>query len=305
MYGVHDLRQRRYIPSLSLLLAFEAVVRHQSVTAAAAELNLTQSTVSRLVQNLEQQLGCALFLRQRKRLIPTEAARSYSRELSRAIDLIQRASMTLIANPTGGNLSLAVLPTWGTRWLAPRLNLFFEAHPGVSVNFATRVQRFSFGQEAFDAVIFFGEPDWPGARHMKLFDEHLTACAAPDFLRRHPVATAADMAGLPLLQLETRLTAWHDWFAGQGAPVPRVSGMMLDQFSMMIQAAIAGLGVALLPDYLAQIEIEEGRLAPVLRRGVPGAGSYWLAWPEEKTDDGPLMAFRDWLQGCAGAAAPR
>jgi len=289
------MRSRRFIPSVSQLLAFEAVYRTSSATGAARELNLTQSTVSRLVQNLEAQLGQSLFIRDRKRLLATDAAASYFADISSALDMIQRAGMTLVANPNGGALSLAVLPTFGTRWLAPRLGGFLRANPGVTVNLATRVQRFSFETEKLDAVIFFGKPDWPDAVHQKLFDESLTACASPGFLEAHPVSDPSDMADLPLLQLETRLSAWSVWFEGQGAVRQAGAGMLMDQFSMMIQAAISGLGVALLPDYLAQAEIGEGRLLPVLAPAISGTGSYWLAWPRSKERHAPLRAFRNWL----------
>ncbi|SIT05290.1 LysR family transcriptional regulator [Paracoccus saliphilus] len=290
------LRQRRFLPNLSLLMAFDAVMRNGSVTGAAQDLSLTQSTVSRLVQSLEAQLGQPLFIRHRKRLVPTEAAHRYFREISQALDQIQRSSMSLIANPDGGSLDLAVLPTFATRWLAPRLPAFLSANPGVSVNLATRFKSFSFDAERFDAVIYFGQDDWPGAVHVKLFDEQVTACASPEFLSRYPVTRAEDLDDLVLLQLETRLTAWADWFAGQGAEAPPIrNGMLMDQFSMMIQAAISGLGVALLPDYLAQIEIAEGRLQPILRPAVPGTGAYWLAWPAARQGLKPLEAFRGWI----------
>lgn len=290
------LRQRRFLPGLGLLMAFDAVMRNGSVTGAAQDLSLTQSTVSRLIQSLEKQLGQLLFIRHRKRLIPTEAAHRYFREISQALDQIQRASMSLIANPEGGSLDLAVLPTFATRWLAPRLPDFLSANPGVSVNLATRFTAFSFDAERFDAVIYFGRDDWPSAIHVKLFDERWTACASPDFLHAHPIRQAGDLHGLTLLQLETRLTAWADWFQGQGEAVPPSrNGMLMDQFSMMIQAAISGLGVALLPDYLARIEIAGGRLQPILRRAVPGSGAYWLAWPAARQGVKPLQAFSAWI----------
>lgn len=290
------MRQRRFLPSMSLMLAFEATVRNRSATDAAHELNLTQSTISRLLKALENQIGQELFIRQKRRLIPTDAALSYQRDLSHALDMIQRSSMSLVSNPHGGTLSLAVLPTFGTRWLAPRLPEFLNAHPGISINLATRFERFSFQVESFDAVIHFGEPDWPGLNYLKLFDERLTACASPEFLARHPVATPQDVADLPLLQLETRGTAWEAWFSEQGLQPQRVTtGMLLDQFSMMIQAAISGLGVALLPSYLADTEIAEQRLRPVLAPGVRGPGSYWLAWPEDRPANRPLAAFCEWI----------
>lgn len=292
------LRQRRFLPNLSLLLAFDAVMRNGSVTAAADDLSLTQSTVSRLLQSLEAQLGQKLFTRHRKRLIPTEAAERYFREISQALDIVQRASMSVIANPDGGSLSLAVLPTFGTRWLAPRLPDFMSANPGISINLATRFTRFNFDTEPFDAMICFGQDDWPGASHLKLFDERLTACVSPDFLKSHPIAHAEDLHDCLLLQLETRASAWNAWFHEQSAlPPPHSNAMLMDQFSMMIQAAISGIGVALLPDYLAKIEITQGRLCPVLRPAVPGPGAYWLVWPQNKDDFGPLLAFRKWLSG--------
>ncbi|WP_413720133.1 LysR family transcriptional regulator [Silicimonas sp. MF1-12-2] len=290
-----NLRQRRFLPSLSQLLAFEAVMRHQSVTAAANELHLTQSTVSRLVRSLEEQLGKDLFVRQKKRLIPSAEAAAFQADVTRGLDIIQRASMALIANPAGGALSLSVLPTFATRWLAPRLGRFLEQNPGISFNLSTKIQRFSFASETFDAAIYFGDPDWPGARHLKLFDETLTACASPGFLAQNPIAAPSDMAGLPLLQLETRPTGWADWFAAHGVADQAASGMVMDQFSMMIQAAISGLGIALLPHYLARPEIEENRLRPVLNQAVPATGAYWLAWPEEKETYAPLARFREWI----------
>lgn len=279
-------------------MAFDAVMRNGSVTGAAQDLSLTQSSVSRLIQSLEAQLGQPLFIRHRKRLIPTEIAHRYFRDVSRALDLIQRASMSLMTNPNGGSLDLAVLPTFATRWLAPRLPAFLSANPGVSVNLATRFTPFSFDAEPFDAVIYYGRDDWPGAEHVKLFDERLTACASPDFLQDHPIEHAEDLHGLVLLQLQTRLHAWSAWFEGQSAKQPRqINGMMMDQFSMMIQAAISGLGVALLPDYLARIEIAEGRLRPILKRAVPDTESYWLAWSRTKHDLAALAAFRGWITG--------
>lgn len=118
--------QRRYRPSLQSLGAFEAVVRTGSTVAAARELSLTQGTVSRLIQRLEGQLQTALFLRQGRRLEPTEPARAYAREVRRALDGIAAASQRLAAAPSGGSLSLAILPTFGAHWLAPRLPDFLR-----------------------------------------------------------------------------------------------------------------------------------------------------------------------------------
>lgn len=295
-------RARRFVPSISLLTAFEAVLRNGSTAAAARELDLTQGAVSKLVQNLETQLGRTLFDRHRKRLIATESAVAYGKDITRALDLIQRASIELSANPGGGTLSLAILPAFGTRWLAPRLGSFLIDHAGITINLATRLKRFNFAAEVFDAAIHFGIDDWRDAGHLKLFDEKLTACASPSFVEGHQISSPEDIRALPLLQIESRRSAWTAWFRGQGVVAEATRGMLFDQFAPMTQAAIAGLGIALLPVYLAAPEIGEGRLVPLFEPAVPGDGSYWLVWPSSRSNYPPLRAFQTWLGRQAAAA---
>lgn len=287
------MQNTRFLPSLKLLMAFDAVIRLGSVTAAARELGQTQSAVSRLIIALEAQLGKELFTRQRKRLRPNTAALSYQRDIAQALDIIRRASTAVVANPDGGTLNLAVLPTFATRWLGPRLGQFLKLHPGVALNMATRIKRFDFANESFDAAIYFGTDNWSDVNHLKLFDERVTACASPEFVVTHDLA---DIGVLPTLHLESRPTVWDDWFEAQRLPPQRGGGMLMDQFSMMIQAAISGLGIALLPHYIAETEIGEGRLVPILRQAVPVRGAYWLVWPQGKNNDAPLTALRAWLE---------
>lgn len=288
---------RRFLPSISLLSAFDAVLRSGSITAAARELDLTQSTVSRLVLTLEEQLGRPLFLRERKRLIPTQAALAYGEEVRSALERIERASMTFVANPDGGALSLALLPTLGARWLGPRMGAFLAENPGVTLNLSTRFQPVRFADDSVDAALCFYPESGPpeGVSAQRLFGERLTACASPEFLDTTDPQLPADLAALPLLQLETRRGAWETWFRAQGGSAPQISGMLFDQFSMMVQAAVAGLGVALLPAYLARAEVSGGRLRPLFTQAIPGSGAYWLTWPPARDAFPPLLAFRRWL----------
>jgi len=287
---------RRLLPSISLLTAFDSVCRTGSTVAAARDLDLTQGVVSRLIQTLEAQLGVTLFLRQNRRLVPTEAALAYAREVGRALDLISRGSMRVRSNTGGGTLSLSVLPTFGMRWLAPRLGKFLSAHPGITINLGTRLRPFDLEEEGFDAAIHFGAETWPGVGYLKLFDEALVPTCSPAFLAANPVASAADLLRLPLLQLETRPMAWTGWFARHGVKERAPQGMMFDQFAQMILAAIDGLGVALLPQFLAEPELVDGRLVALWGGPVPGGGSYYLVWPERGEKYPPLAAFRDWLK---------
>lgn len=285
---------RRYLPSLASLLALEAVDRLGTASAAAEELALTQGAVSRQLQVLEEQLGLALLIRERQRLRLTPAAQDYVREARRALAILSAASLTLRANPTGGSLNLAILPAFGVHWLAPRLPAFAQAHPEVTVNLSTRLRPFDFAGSPFDAAIHYGRPDWPGADHLKLMDEDILAVGAPALLPR-PLARPEDILALPLLQLESRTGDWGRWLAHHGLPGRRPAGMLFDQFATMTQAALHGLGLALLPLFLIARELAEGRLVPVHGGAVKALGSYYLVWPKDRPARAPLASFRAWI----------
>lgn len=287
---------RRFLPSLSLLQAFEAAARLQSVTAAAQELSLTQSAVSRQIRALETQLGTALFHREKQTIRLTSGGACYAREVRDALRKISQASMNLRANPGGGTLSLAILPTFGTRWLAPRLPRFLADNPGITLNLATRLAPFDFATEAVDAAIHFGLPgDWPGVESLRLMGEQVVPACAPALRERLGFATAADLRGAPLLHLTSRPDAWERYFLHHGVDAENVYGMLFDQFATAAQAAVAGLGVALLPSFLIGDELASGQLVRALDLPMRPTEAYRLCWPKEREDYPPLARFRSWL----------
>lgn len=285
---------RRHLPSIPALLAIEAVERLGTASAAAAELNLTQGAISRQIQALEDQLGLALVTREKNRLTLTPAARDFVAEARRALTTLAQASLTLRANPGGGALRLAILPAFGMHWLAPRLARFARAHPEVTVNLATRLRPFDLAEQGFDAAIHYGRQDWPGVGSLKLCDEEILPVAAPALLPT-PLPEAAAVLALPLLQLESRPGDWSRWLAHHGLPAQRPPAMLFDQFATMQQAAIHGMGAALLPLFLIEDDLASGRLVPAWGAPVPAAGSYYLVWPDTPAPRAPLASFRDWL----------
>ncbi|WP_310385168.1 LysR substrate-binding domain-containing protein [Rhizobium sp. 1399] len=289
------LSPRRFLPSISHLAAFEAVARTGSVTSAARELDLTQSAVSRQIKALEEQLGVELFLRERQTVRLTLAGDAYAREIREALRRISSASLNLRANPHGGTLNLAILPTFGTRWLAPRLGRFLATNPGVTINLVTRLSSFDFRLDSIDAAIHFGHPHWPGAELAFLMSERTLPACSPDFLKHNAISRAEDLLTAPLLHLTTRPDAWERWFADNGVVFESVHGMLFDQFATAAQAAIAGLGVALLPTFLIQEELKRGDLIPAVDREMESRERYYLAFPPERADYAPLAAFRDWI----------
>ncbi len=294
---------RRFLPPMSLLCAFEAAARHQSFTAAAAELHLTQSAVSRQIRALEERLEAELFVRERQTVRLTAAGQAYAQEIRGSLMRIANATLSFRTNPQGGQLNLAILPTFGTRWLAPRLPQFFSAQPGITINLTTRLSQFDFQLEAVDAAIHFGQPHWPGAELEFLMSETVVPACSPQMWQQHQFAQPQDLMKAPLLHLTSRPDAWRRWFEHQGSRVSETPGMLLDQFATAAQAATAGVGIALLPKFLITRELANGDLVHALP-GYPemeSAERYYLAWPSNRTDYPPLQVFRDWLKEAAAS----
>lgn len=293
---------RRLLPSIALLSAFDAVARHLSFTAAAAELQLTQSAVSRQVIALEELVGCALFHRNRSKVALTGAGERYHREIRDVLGTLYRATLDIRANPSGGTLNIAILPTFGTRWLAPRLGNFLSENPGVTINLSTRLNPFDLSEEGIDAAIHFGLPEWNGAELDYLMGEQVLPVCAPSLRHEKNFQRPADLLGAPLIHLVSRPSAWTRWFAMNGVEAASIDGLSIDQFATAAQAIAGGFGVALMPTFLIRAEIERGELVPALTcEPMAGAESYFLAWPSRLANHAPLNAFRHWIVGEAEA----
>ncbi|MGY6248711.1 transcriptional regulator GcvA [Bosea thiooxidans] len=288
---------RLSVPSLSALAAFEAAARHGSFTRAAEELNLTQGAVSRQVAHLEEVLGVSLFERVKKRVSLTIAGAAYAAEVRDGLSRLAAATVSAMAfRGAAGVLNLAILPTFGTRWLIPRLPRFIEAHPGITINFATKLVPFDFGREPLDAAVHFGDPVWPGARLHRLMGEEIVPVASPALVARFGLSEPADMLKAPLLQQSTRPRAWANWLEEQGLPPQRaLMGPRFEQFAMVSQAAVAGLGLAIVPRFLVEEELRSGALVIPVDRSLVGQEGYYLVYPEEKANLPTVTAFRDWL----------
>lgn len=299
---------RRKIPSTAALAAFEAAARHQSFTRAAEELAVTQSAVCRQVATLEAFVGVPLFRRGQRGVLLTEAGRRYARSVAARLDAVERDTLDLMAQAgqeDGGALELAVVPTFATQWLLPRLARFQAAHPGITLHFTPRTRPFLFDDEApFDAAIQPAEAPWPGTEGVALLPETLIAVAAPALLQGRPMRGPADVAALPLLQASTRPDAWRHWFEAQGLQVEQaMAGARMELFSMLAEAAAQGLGAALVPRLLVEHELASGRLQPLPGVQQPSGRTYHLLYPPHKAGLAALGVLSDWL--CAEAAAYR
>jgi len=294
---------KRFLPPISALRALESFARTGNVSVSGRELGLSQSAVSRQLKVLEEYLATDLFIRDRKRIALTPAAQSYAGEVRGALEQIGRASLRLKANPRGGLLNLAILPAFGVRWLAPKLPDFLRRHPQVTVNLGTRLSPFDFRTEAFHAAIHFGRQDWPDVHYLRLLREEVIAVAAPDLAERIATGNPASLFDLPLLHLDTRPDAWENWAQQMGITIAPPRGMLFDQFASIVQAAVHGMGVALVPTFLVDEDVAQGRLVPVGGAAPLSIGDYFLVWPKADAPHEPCRLFEGWLRSQVPSSA--
>lgn len=289
--------RRGFLPPIGALVAFECAARHESFSRAAEELHLTQGAISRQIRTLEEIVGVALFERVRQRVVLSEAGRAYLGDVRRSLgDLGEATHRVMGFAGTRGVLDLAVLPTFGTRWLVPRLPRFLASHPDVTVNLAARIAPFDFAEEPFDAAIHVGQPVWAGGVLEHLMDETVVPVADPGFVGRHAIVAPEDLATAPLIHQSTRPTAWADWFGRVGvASEAAWRGPRFDQFSMVAEAAAVGLGAALVPRFLVEEELASGRLAVLFPQTLDTASAYFVVHPASKGRSALLRAFEEWI----------
>jgi LysR family transcriptional regulator, glycine cleavage system transcriptional activator len=286
---------RRLLPSMTSLMIFEAAARTGSFGKAASRVALTQSAVSRGIAALEQSLGVELFHREGRRVRLTDAGRSYAEHVGVALDQIRRATSNLMSTPGAStSLSVATLPGFGMRWLAPRLPRFFAEHPELSVSFLARLAPFDFNSEALDAAIHFGDADWPGATADFLMRESMITVCAPQIAGR--LRTPDDLTDHTLLEQSTRPHAWREWFVKAGVRVaPKRSRPKFEHFMMVAQAAAAGAGVALVPSFLVETELAQGTLVQPFNISLDSQQAYYLVYPHSRLANSSFLLFRKWL----------
>ena len=298
---------RKLLPPMAALHSFSAAARHGGFSRAADEIGLTQSAVSRQISHLEDWLGAPLFDRSGRRVTLNAQGEAYAAAIAPALDSIRRATAKALAPSSDRTVNLATLPSFGMRWLAPRLPHLTSRHPDLMVNFAARTDEFDFAQEPFDAAIHFGRPDWRGAQHDLLFHERSIPVAAPSLAAQYGLASPADLARLPLLTQSFRRDAWTRWFElAEVSPRPSMrAGPDFAHFLMLAQAAVAGAGAALIPSFLIEPELASGALVQVFDLPMSSQGAYYLVYPPGQRDKRGFAQLRDWIIAEAREESPR
>ena len=246
---------------------------------------------------MEALIGEKLFVRDKQRLTLTGAGEEYAEEIRGLLNRIEVATTRFLSHGRkGGVLTVACLPTFGSRWLVPRLARFIAANPTIDINLISKIRPFNFEEEQAQIAIHFGQPHWAGAKLHYLMDEHVIPVCAPNLLGGAVRADLGDLSRMPLIQHTTRPFLWRDWLIDAGADGANgLAGPKFEYYSLVVQAAIAGIGVAILPDFLVREEIQSGLLIAPHPHAMRCVEAYYVAHPTRLEGNINVAAFVQWL----------
>lgn len=289
---------RRHLPSLTALQCFDASARHLSFTKAATELCLTQSAVSRQIKKLEVFLGCALFRRVKQRVLLTEAGESYAWEIGNLLDQAENATQKITLKQMS-SIKMAAEPAIAARWLIPRLAEFKKLYPEIVIELTTDIDKVYSETRDFEVAILYGDGQWKGLETQFLMSDELVAVASAKLLKdKGPVSSCADIINLPLLHHSAKLSSSKEWLLQSGyseADIQKMPGQRFEHFQLLLQAAVQGLGVAILPSYFIDEEIETARLVRACEQTLCCKNSYYVVGPKSKHEHMRIDYFFDWL----------
>ena len=286
------------LPSLNGLRAFEAAARHMSFTAAAAELNVTQTAISHLIRRLENEIGVRLFSRQNRGLALTAEGRDYLPGVRTAFQDLRLATERLLRKDDERVLTISTLASLAAKWLLPRLASFQEKHRDIDVRITTSTELVDFHGCEIDAAIRFGRGQWPGLQADWLMADELFPVCSPQLLQgENPLRKPEDLAKHTLLHTSGYSEDWQQWLTAAGV-APGLSarhGPTFDLSLMTVQAAIDGMGVAIGRTSYVEADIAAGRLVVPFDISLPSDAGFYLVYPPDKAKARKLVAFREWL----------
>lgn len=284
----------RRLPSLNGLRAFEAAGRHGSFTAAARELNVTQTAVSRLVRLLEDRLGFPLFRRHASALELTAQGQAFLSGLTDAFDAIARLTESVTAMRGGPVLTVGVGPTLAVTWLIPRLANFYRSYPDIEVRVATggatRPVR-----DDWTCTIRRDTDAFPGYTAERLFSSTVVPVCTPELAS--PLHSPGDLRNATLIVVSNMPSEWPHWFAAAGlrAPLQPAAEVSFESNAMAMQAALDGVGIAIAQLPYVSDALAAGRLIapfPIIAHTREG---WFLEYRPVRQEDPALLAFREWL----------
>lgn len=278
------------LPPLLALRAFEAVARHLSFIKAANELSVTQSALSHQVHKLEQHLGKPLFIRRTRAIDLTADGQRYYADIRPALDTIAAATRAQKTAPATTVLRVGLLASFATLWLAPRLAGFLNRYPHIQVELLPAIQLANVAAAEVDLAIRYGKGDWPDVHATRLMPEVISPVCSPAF-------KAGQLHnGALLMATSHRPFEWTDWCAHYHVDLEHHPRVMLHDYNIVVEAAVAGQGIAMGRHRLIERKLQEGSLVEAFDR--PPYHSeigYWLIAPQGPTSVA-AECFSQWLK---------
>ncbi|MEQ8344060.1 MAG: transcriptional regulator GcvA [Sneathiellaceae bacterium] len=300
----------RRLPPLNALRAFEAAARHLSFKDAAEELNVTPAAISQQVKLLEEHVGAPLFRRLTRALVLTEVAQLALPALRAGFDLLADANEILASDTRQSVLTVSVAPSFGAKWLVPRLSRFQQAHPEIDVLIDAVDKVVDFERDNVDIALRFGAGDYPGLEVIRLFADRLFPVCSPALLDgAHPLRRPEDLRHHHLLHYQKPHSsdadpAWAMWLRAAGVEgVDGRRGPRFTAYTLALEAAVTGQGVALVESSLVDDDLCSGRLV----RPFAGLGemetefSYYIVYPPGREKQAKVRHFHDWVMAEARA----
>lgn len=292
----HASMNEAELPSLNAVASFTAAAKYLSFREAAKSLFVSPGAVSRMVRQLENDTGVVLFRRTGRNLELTRQGEAYYREVSAALDRIMTATRSLRALDGGNVLSLAVLPTFALRILVPKLPGFQAAHPDLLVDMITRDGQSNVTGENIDVSVCIGNGSWPNAEATLICREEVGVYGARARFASGTIRDVGTLATHKLIVHSTRPDAWNFFFTSFAADVPDMHEYpRFEHNFMVIEAAAAGLGLALLPTFIAAGEVAAGRLVQVFPNTVVSPEAYYLVHKTGAGSQRKIRLFTNWL----------
>lgn len=283
---------------MSHLVTFEAASRNSNFTRAAEELGVTRVLVSRQIADLEERLGVTLFHRHHRKVTLTQAGRALEAELSPALHQIASAFRNVSARAGGSRLTVTTTSAFATYWLMPRLVSFSNLHPEIELNLVVTDRKLDLAAEGVDIAIRYAQTPPPWAKVTPLLQERVFPVVSPLYQARTPLARAEDLLRENLLHLAGIYrpgARWPNWFRQNNVtPPPETSGVVMNTYINMLQAAIAGHGVALAGNPLVDPYLADGSLRRLDQLLTIDRDYFYLI--DTTRDRADAQHFCDWLR---------
>ncbi len=294
------LKLRDRLPPPNSLVVFEAAARHLSFTRAASELGVTQAAVSRQIRILEDHIGASLFERGHRALLLTAIGQRLHRAVTIGLEHIAHASAEVRQEHSRGVVTIASSVTFAAYWLMARVAQFRAIRPDIDLRLVATARSRDLAGSQVDLTIRYGRGQWPDVVAHPMFDNDILPVCSPGYLAAHgPIRQPGDLLNQILLHLsafDRNWVTWETWLRSFGVEQPPSrSGLYFDHYMVLLQAALAGHGIALCGGRLAEDFLARGELVRPIDAALRSDYAFYLLHHAERSLHPNALRFRDWL----------